>query len=381
MALLISLTALSIDSVLPAMSYIANDLDIVSKNSTQYIISSLIFGMSFGLIFFGPFSDAYGRKNSVYIGGFIYVMGCLLSLVSLSFEVMLMGRFLQGLGSASCRVVTSAMIRDKYEGDAMAKVMSFIMIVFVMVPALAPSIGQIILLVSGWRSIFLFMLLLSLVAMVWLRYGQSETLIKEKRIPLSIDNILKGAKETLRHKKTRTYMFISGLVFGSIVSYISLVQQIFQDQYKLGKLFPVMFGSLAIFIGISSFVNARWVERLGAKKICIRALLVILVVTVIFLPYCFYRGGHPFLLALWVYFAIVFFCFGLLFGNLSSLALQPMGHIAGVANSVISSLQSLIAVFFGSFVASQYQGSILPLLLGFLISAALSFGLIKTIKN
>lgn len=381
MALLISLTALSIDSVLPGMSSIAKELGVSGENSIQYIISVLILGKSFGLLFFGPISDAYGRKLSIYIGIIIYVLGCLASALAPVYEVMLLGRFFQGVGAASCRVVTSAMIRDQYEGNAMAKVMSFIMIVFVMVPALAPSVGQLIIFILDWRSIFLFMSLLSLVALAWLYFGQEETLKKENRIPFLLSNIKSGALETLKNKKTRTYMLISGLVFGSIVAYISSVQQIFQDQYKLGELFPVAFGSLALFIGIASFANARWVERLGAKAICVRSLLVIIAACLLFLPYCYMTNGHPLLYLLFIFFGFVFFCLGLLFGNLSSLALQPMGHIAGVANSVITSLQSLIAVFFGGYIGSLYQGSVLPLIIGFAISAVLSYGLIKTIKN
>ncbi len=387
MAILMSFVALAIDAMLPALAQIGQDLNVHNANDVQLVISTIFLGMGLGLVFFGPFSDSFGRKPAIYLGMGIFMIGCLASIFSTTFEVMIAGRLLQGLGAASCRVITLAMIRDRFEGNTMAKVMSLIMIIFILIPALAPSIGQGILLFASWRSIFVFMLGLGIVSVLWLALKQPETLSKGDRLPFSLKIILNGIIETIKNRISRNYTIASGLIFGAFVGYLSSAQQILQEQYQLGDKFAFVFGFLALAIGLASFANSKWVDKYGMEALCKQALIVLVAIALVFLPICYYLSGHPSLLALMVYLIITFFCFGILLGNFNTLAIQPLGHIAGVANSVISSLQTLLSVGLGGFIGYSYDGTVLPLTVGFFILGICSLILVlrltkvKKVKN
>ncbi len=367
MAFFMSFVALSIDAMLPALGQIAQDLQVANPNDVQLVISSIFLGMGLGLVFFGPLSDSYGRKIAIYLGMAVFMVGCVASILASTFEVMLFGRLLQGLGGAACRVVTLAMIRDRFEGNLMAKVMSFIMIIFILVPALAPSIGQLILYVADWRGIFVFMLILSVLSLVWLFLGQEETLAVERRRPFSLLAIAAGIRETVTNRLARGYTVVAGLIFGAFIGYLSSSQQILQVQYALGDTFALVFGCLALTIGFSSFANSRWVDRVGMEVLCRRALTILVGISALFLPISLFYQGHPPLAMFLVFLSSSFFCFGILFGNFNTLAVQSLGHIAGVANSVIGSLQTLISVILGGVIGSYYNGTVLPLVSGFFI--------------
>lgn len=379
MALLMSFVALAIDAMLPALGQIAIDLKVVNRNDVQQVISSIFLGMSFGLVFFGPFSDSYGRKPAIYLGMSIFILGCLISIFSQSFEVMILGRILQGLGGASCRVITIAMIRDKFEGAQMGKVMSLIMIFFIMVPALAPSIGQLILMLASWRAIFYLMLILGAISMIWLALYQEETLPKEKRLKFSFKTIINGILETLKNRVSRSYTLAAAFVFGAFISYLSSSQQIFQTQYGVGKLFSLYFGVLALSIGSASFANSKWLEIHSMEFLCFKALKFMVLLSLIFLPIAFYFKGNPPLIILMAYFMGTFFTLGILFGNFNTLAIQPLGHIAGVANSVISSIQTLISVLIGGTISHFYDGSIVPIVSSFLVLGFLSLLIVRSV--
>ncbi|WDE03309.1 multidrug effflux MFS transporter [Thalassomonas viridans] len=365
MAILMSLVALTIDAMLPALSQIGTSLQVADSNDSQLIITSVFLGMAMGLIFYGPLSDAYGRKKIIYLGIGIFILGNLLSIFSNSFPVMLAGRVLQGFGVASCRVVSLAMIRDQFAGPQMGKVMSLIMMFFIMVPALAPSVGQGILLFSHWRAIFVLVLVFGLICFFWLHFRQAETLVPEKRIPLSLASLKAGAAETLKHPVSRSYMLASGITFGAFLGYLSSAQQILQHQYQLGELFSLYFGALALAIGLSSFANSRLVMHFDMAKLCHWALIVITVTALAFYCYVEVLAEQPSLTALMAYLAVTFFSVGILFGNLNTLALHPLGHIAGIATSVISSVQTFISVLIGGIIGQLYDASVVPLVLGF----------------
>ena len=298
--------------------------------------------------------------------------------------MMLIGRVVQGFGAAACRVVTLAMIRDNFSGKEMGRVMSLIMVIFIMVPALAPSLGQLVLLVAEWRVIFWLIFMLALAGLLWLHFRQPETLSEENRIPFSLKNIIAGIRETLSHPYTRGYTIGSGLMFGAFVGYLSTAQQILQIQYQLGDLFSLYFGCLALAIGCSSFVNSRLVMRFPMEILCLVSLSVLCVISLVF--YCYIQmmlepslvvGGvpQPSLVAFMLYLASVFFCFGVLFGNFNTLAVHPLGHIAGVATSVISSVQTLLSVGIGGLIGQYYNGTVQPLVLGFLVCGLVTLGI------
>ncbi|GHB60653.1 Bcr/CflA family drug resistance efflux transporter [Psychrosphaera saromensis] len=381
MALLMSLLALAIDSVLPALSQLGSDLQVAEGNDIQLVLSSIFFGMAFGLIFYGPISDSFGRKKTIYLGVGVFILGDLISLFAVDFNMMIIGRVIQGFGAAACRVVSLAMIRDKFEGPEMGRVMSLIVMFFIIVPAIAPSIGQGILWVGDWRAIFAFVFVVSLLSIVWLHFRQEETLIVEKRLPFTITVIVHGIKETLSNKTSRNYMLASGFIFGSFIGYLSSSQQLLQVHYQLGEQFALYFGVLALAVGLSSFANSKLVMRYKMVNLCLVSLTGLLAFSTMFLVYCLVITGEPALLVLMMYLSATFFCFGILFGNLNALAVQPLGHIAGVATSVISSIQTLISVFIGGYIGYLYNGSVMPLTIGFLICALLSIILVLMAKQ
>ena len=364
MAILMSLVALTIDSILPALSDIGQSLQVQNANDTQFVLSGVFFGMAFGLMIYGPLSDSFGRKPALYLGIGIFIIGDLISLFAQDFTFMVIGRIAQGFGAASCRVVTTAMIRDKFEGQQMGQVMSLIMVLFILVPALAPSFGQLILYVAHWRAIFLFVLAIALLALGLLYFRQQETLAEDNRRSFSRSAIWQGMKETFSHPISRLYMFASGIIFGSFVGYLSSSQQIIQVHYQTGEAFALYFGLLALAIGFSSFVNSKLVTRFSMEKLCTMSLLLLSILSILFV---WYMQTHQISLGLFLgYMSVTFFCFGILFGNLSTLALSPLGHIAGVATSVIASIQTLISVGVGGAIGAAYDNTIAPLTYGFL---------------
>ncbi len=381
MAFLMSLTAISIDTILPALGQIGEDLAVQNPNDIQLVISTLFIGLALGILFFGPFADSFGRKKTIYLGIGIFLCGCLASIFSSSFEIMLLGRVLQGFGTASCRIATMCMIRDKFEGNAMARIMSFIMIIFILSPALAPSLGQIILLFAHWRVIFIVMFLIGIGCLIWLALGQEETLKAENRHPFKIKPIIQAAHETLNNKIARGYTIASGLIFGAFVGYLNSAQQILQEQYALGEAFAIVFGFLALGLGIASFANSRWVYKFGMEKICHTSLLVMVTATTLFFPISLYFEGNPPLVLLIIYFLVVFFCAGLLFGNFNTMAIHPLGHIAGAASSVIGFIQTLLSAGFGATIGYLYNGTVNPLIIGFFILGICSFLLVSRLSK
>ncbi len=367
MAALMSLVALAIDSMLPALDQIGASLGVLDPNDNQLIISTLFLGMAMGLMLYGPLSDSYGRKRAIYLGILIFLLGNLISLYSENLTFMLIGRLCQGFGAAAARVVTMAMIRDKFEGREMGKVMSLIMVFFVMVPAIAPSLGQGILLFASWRGIFWLLFFAGTGGVLWLHFRQPETLAREKRLRFSLLTIFAGVKETLKHPIARYYMIAAGIIFGSFVGYLSSAQQVLQIQYQLGETFSLYFGALALAIGFSSLVNSRLVMRYRMDTLCFAALALLSIVSTLFFFYAQGFAGQPPLAALMGYLAVTFFCLGILFGNLNTLAVQSLGHIAGVATSVISSIQTLLSVIIGSLIGQAYDGTVRPMVLGFLV--------------
>lgn len=375
MAILMSLVALTIDSILPALSLIGEELQVSNVNDTQLVLSSVFFGMAFGLMVYGPIADSFGRKKTLYLGISIFLIGDLISIFAQDFSLMLFGRIAQGFGAASCRVVTTAMIRDKFEGQQMGRVMSLIMVLFVIVPALAPSIGQLILWFTHWRAIFLFVLFVAATGLALLYFRQEETLAPEHKRPFSVSSIAEAIKETITHPTTSLYTLAAGIVFGSFIGYLSSAQQILQLQYQTGEMFAIYFGTLAIAIGLASFSNSKLVMKFQIEKLCLSALFALTALSIGFFSYYGYVGSQPSLPTFLVYLGLVFFCFGILFGNLSTLAVQPLGHIAGIATSVVASVQTLISVAVGVAIGGAYDGTVMPLTLGFVLCGVSGFAL------
>ena len=380
-ALIISLVALSIDVMLPALQQIGGELGAPRANDAQLVITALFVGLALGQVFFGPLSDSVGRKPAIYAGLLLFIIGCLMSILATDFTVMLAGRVLQGLGAAGPRSVTVALVRDQYEGRAMARVMSLVMAVFIMVPALAPGIGQIILAIAHWRAIFGFMLAVAVVSLVWFALRQPETLAPERRARFSPGRILLAVRETCTSRVAFGYTLASGLIFGAFVGYLNTAQQIFQIQYGLGALFPLYFGALALAIGGASLVNARLVLRHGMRRISAWALGLLTGLSLAFLVLAYAMAGAPPLWVLMAYLLAAFFCIGMLFANFNALAMEPLGHIAGVGAAVIGSLTTLISLILGTAIGQAYDGTVLPLIAGFALLGLAAIAVMRWIER
>lgn len=367
MALMISLVALSIDTMLPALATIGHDLGVQRANDNQLIISLLLLGLSIGQVIYGPMSDSIGRKPAIYAGFGLFIIGALIALFSRNFSMMLAGRFLQGIGAAGPRIVSMALIRDQYQGRDMARVMSFVMAVFILVPAVGPLFGQTILLMAHWRVIFVVFLIMALIAVTWFAIRQPETLPPDRRLPFSLYRIALAIREILTTRMAIGCTIAAGLVFGGFMGYLNSAQQVFQNQYGLGRLFPLYFSSLALAIGGASFLNARLVVRYGMRALSNRAMQTITGLSLLFLPVVFILNGQPPLWMLMIFLVVSFFCIGLLFGNLNAMAMEPLGHIAGIGAAVVGSLSTFIAVMLGLVIGQNYNGTVLPVVSGFAI--------------
>jgi len=375
LALTISLVALAIDSMLPALPAIAADLGVVDPNDRQMVITILFAGFGIAQILYGPISDSVGRKPVIYAGFLIFILGSLLCILSNDFDTMLIGRFLQGFGAAGPRTVVVAMVRDRHEGRAMARIMSLVTSVFILVPVVAPSVGQGIILMAHWRAIFWMLLALGIITSVWFALRQEETLTIERRRELSFVRILRAIAETCRTRVALGYMLATGLVFGAFVGYLTSAQQIFQEMYGMGTLFPICFGALAATLGAASLVNAKLVMRFGMRKLSNRALWAHTVLSLIFVFVAFAFDGQPPFWLFMAYMLAAFFLIGLLFGNFNALAMAPLGHIAGVGAAVIGALTTFVSAGTGAIIGQAYQGTILPLCVGFAVLGVLSLAM------
>ena len=376
MALMTSIVALSTDAMLPALPIIGRDLGVEFANDNQLVISAFFFGLAVGQVFFGPASDSIGRKSAISIGFAIFAAGCVLSIVATDFNTMLAGRVLQGIGAAGPRTVAVALVRDKYAGRAMARIMSFVMTVFILVPIVAPLLGQGILYVGNWQGIFFLFLALAVVAFLWLTIRQPETLSRDKRHRFSLGRIGGAVIEVCSTRMAIGAALAAGAIFSAMIGYLTSSQQIFQDAYGVGNLFPVFFAVLAVAIGVASIVNARLVMRLGMQKLTVWSLSALIVMSAVFFVIAMSFGGVPPLWSFMLYGLPTFFCMGVLFGNLNAMAMEPLGHIAGVGSAVVASLTGFISLIIGSSIGRSYDGTVLPLVSGYGVLAAVALVLV-----
>jgi DHA1 family bicyclomycin/chloramphenicol resistance-like MFS transporter len=379
-ALLISLVALSIDAMLPALSQIGNDLG-AEENERQLVVTFLFLGLAIAQLFFGPLSDSIGRRRSIFLGLGIFIAGCIVSAFATSLPMMLAGRFLQGFGAAGPRIVTVALVRDRFEGRAMAEIMSLVMMVFILVPALAPGVGQTILLVAEWHYIFGVLALLALIAFAWLALRQPETLPPERRRPFSAAAIYAAFRETCTHRIAFGYTIAGGFIFGSFLGYLNSAQQIYQDIYGTGEMFAVYFGVIALAIGAASYANARLVGKHGMRRISMIALGCKVVLSIAVLPLAWVFDGVPPLYPFIGYQMLSFFFIGMLFANFNSLAMEPMGHIAGSASAVISSMMTFMSMILGGIVGQAFDGTVLPMIAGFAVFGSISLSIMLWIER
>jgi len=382
MAMVAATVAFSIDAMLPALPEMGAALSPDDLNRAQLIITSFVLGMGVGTLFTGPLSDAYGRKPVMIGGAIVYIVACAVAWQAETMEVMLAARIVQGLGAAGPRVVAMALIRDLYAGPDMARILSFVMIVFALVPAMAPTIGHYIVVAFDWPAIFVAFMLFSLATTFWLLIRQPETLTPENRRPLSIAALWSAMVEMFTHRTACLSILIQTLTFAMLFSMLSSTQQVFDVTYGQGDVFHLWFGGLAVIAASSGFLNARLVVRLGMRAI-IKGMYTAQIGLSILLIAVLIAGLPPEVgfaaYVLWV--LGNFFQAGMTIGNLNALGMEEMGHIAGLAASVIAAVATIGAVIIAAPIALQFDGTPMPMAVGTLVLAGLALWLTMMIKR
>jgi DHA1 family bicyclomycin/chloramphenicol resistance-like MFS transporter len=366
MAMLFATIAISIDAMLPALPDIARALTPDAPNAAQLVVTSFVLGMGIGTLFAGPLSDAFGRKRIIMLGSAVYALAALACYFAPTLEVLLAARIVQGIGAAAPRTVSIAMIRDLYSGRGMARIMSFVMMVFTVIPAVAPLMGQGIIAIADWHAIFLAYIAFSAVIMLWMGLRQPETLPRDARRPLNLATLWSATRELGRHRVIVISTLVQALTLGSLFATLSSMSGIFEVRFDRADTFPLWFAVIAVCSISGSLLNSRIVMSLGMRRVINAALAAQLCLTLLCLA-AIMTGLMPEFLAfpahlLWS--IGLFAMLGLTMGNLNALAMEPVGHIAGLAASVISSLATVGSVLLAIPVGLAFNGTVLPLLAG-----------------
>ncbi|XHP72462.1 Bicyclomycin resistance protein [Arenibacter antarcticus] len=375
-----SIVALAIDALLPAMATIGDTLGSHDPTENQKLITMIFLGLGIGQLILGPLSDSFGRKPIVYFGFALFSVASLICVFAPSLEWMLVGRILQGVGLSAARTISISMIRDSYKGDYMAKIMSFVTAFFILVPIVAPAMGKFFLDRFGWESIFYVQLVATFIIGLWFWKRQPETLKPEYTIKFSRHVYLKGLKALLGYKETVAFTIISGLITGAFMVYLSAAQQIFENQYGLADDFPYIFAGLAISVGISTLLNGTLVVKLGMRKLSFISLGLFCAVSLTYIS-LFWNTGNPPLWVLITFLALQFFTLGFLFGNLRAIAMEPIGHMAGIGAAITGFVSTMIAIPIATYIGSFMVGTTLPLFIGFSLCGGLSFFILLAVRR
>lgn len=368
-AALMALNALAIDIMLPGLQQIGASLAVENENHRQYVITAYILGFGAPQLLYGPISDRLGRRGPLLVGMVVYVAAAGAASFAPSFEMLLALRFLQGLGAAGTRVIAVSLVRDVFGGRAMAEVMSLVFMVFMIVPVVAPLLGQGVILFSEWPMIFVLMAAIATIATLWAFLRLPETLAQERRRPFSAAAVLDGFRIVLTNQVALCYTIASTLVFGGLFGFINSAQQIYVGIYRLGVWFPVLFAVVAGMMAVSSFANARLVGRFGMRRLSHGALLGFLAVNVV--TFSLALAGPVPLWAFATLFTLAMLQFGWIGSNFNAIAMEPLGHVAGTASAVQGFIQTLGGGLIGAGIGQAFDGTVVPFTAGFCL---LGFG-------
>jgi DHA1 family bicyclomycin/chloramphenicol resistance-like MFS transporter len=362
------LMSLSIDNLLPAFGAIQSSFGIADASEMQLLISTYMGAFALMQIFYGPLSDIIGRRPALMIGLAVYCVGTVIAIFAQSFGLLLVARAIQGMGGAAIRVLVVAIVRDRYSGREMARVMSLIIMVFIVVPVFAPAIGSLFLWLGGWRLIFISMLALAGLVVTGFALRMPETLHPEYRFPFSLRRILEGALQTVTTRASIGYASAMGLTMGVLFGYLMSSPQIFQTEvYGLGPLFPIAFGTIAAVLGVASFVNSRLVRRLGMRRLSHFGLCAFIVMASLLLGAALLFAGRPPLALFGPLLAASLFLMSLMMVNFNTMAMEPLGAIAGTASSIIGLYTTLAGTLLGLLIGQAFDGTVIPLGVGFLL--------------
>jgi DHA1 family bicyclomycin/chloramphenicol resistance-like MFS transporter len=362
-AALMATNALAIDSMLPALPDIGEALGIVSPNDRQWVVTSYLLGFGAAQVIYGTLADRFGRRRVLLIGLAIYAVGSLAATFAASFEAMMVARVVQGIGAAASRVLAVSIVRDTFSGRQMARVMSLAFIVFLAVPILAPSIGQIIILVAPWRWIFALLGLFGIVVALWVARKLPETLRPEDRTPIAFWPVIRAFGICLTKRQSVGYMLAMTFVIGSLFGFINASQQLFEDVFRASDIFTIVFAVIAGFMAFASFLNSRIVERFGMRRVSHTALIGYLAATLAHGAVAL--AGYETLWTFTLFQCATMFFFGLMASNFGALAMDPLGHVAGTASSVQGFVSTVGGALIGFWIGQHFNGTALPIVLGF----------------
>ncbi len=371
---LMALNALAIDIMLPALSDISEHYKLAVENHQQWVIFAYVFGFGAPQLIFGPISDRFGRKGLLQICLVGYVIAGATCMLTHSFSLLLVMRFIHGVFASGIRVIAVSIVRDLMAGRAMARVMSLVMTVFMIVPVLAPAIGTGVMLFASWQWTFGLLAIAGMMMLLWVQFRLSETLPAEARQPLSARSTASAYWQVVTTRVTFGYMAASGVIFGALFAFIASSEQVFSDVFGKHDSFALWFGGIAACLAVANFTNARIVERIGMRRIShiVMIAFVALSLTNVIAMQVF---GER-LAIFYPLFGLTFACFGMMGANFSALALEPLGKIAGTASAAYGFATSTVASGFGYLVASQFNGTVTPVMLGFVGLGVVSLAII-----
>jgi DHA1 family bicyclomycin/chloramphenicol resistance-like MFS transporter len=370
-AMLMALAALGMDTMLVALPDIARTFSVPDENDRQLVVTTYLLGMAAGQPFYGPLSDRFGRKPVLAAGIVLFILGSLWAFLAPSFGAVLAARTVQGFGAASPRVLVTAIVRDRFSGREMARTMSFVMMIFIMVPIFAPAVGAGILHLFGpWHWIFVFLLLAACLVLGWMILRLPETRHDSDQVPMSTRSLSRNIVTVVTNRQALGYTVAMGFMLGTMMSYVGSTQQIFVDVYGLEQEFPLIFGSLAFVLAIAALLSARLVSTMGIRRLSHMALIGYVAVCAVFALFGF--PEHPPLPVFSAFMAALFLCFGLIVPNFNTLAMGPLGHIAGMASSFIGFYTTAAGAIAGWLIGQAFDGTVRPLAIGFTTLGAMA---------
>ncbi|MHA6289344.1 multidrug effflux MFS transporter [Maricaulis sp. CAU 1757] len=370
-----AVVALAIDLMLPALDNIATSLDAARANDQQYIVSLYLIGFGAAHLLYGPLADRFGRKPVIQVSLGLFLVMSVICALTPTFELLLIARFFQGAAAAACRVIATAIARDLTSGRRMAEVMSMVMTAFMVVPVLAPGLGQLILTFAPWRWIFGFLVIFAGGMMVWLQLRLPETLHERYRASLSLRSMAKAYREVARHRQFVGYTLAAIPFFGGLYGFLATSQQVFVDHFGLSDAaFPLAFAAIASGIGAASYINSRLVGRLGQRRLSHSALLAFTVVSG--LHAALLVSGLVSLPVFLVLLGLAMAFLGLIAANFSALTMEPVGHVAGTASAIYGFLTGVAGALLGSLIGQMYDGSPVPLIAGQAVLGAIAVAVV-----
>jgi MFS transporter, DHA1 family, multidrug resistance protein len=378
-ASIMALNPLAMDIMLPALPDIGAAFQVGNANRLQTILSAFLIGFGVAQFVIGPLSDRFGRRPVLLAGMTTYCVASLLAIVAPSFEMLLLARVLQGLGTAATRVIATSIVRDCYAGRRMASVMSLAMMVFIAVPVIAPSFGQAVMLLTQWRGIFIILMIYGVLALAWSALRMPETLPPSERKSLAVKVVLGSYWQTISNRQTLGYALAAGGLMGNLFGFVFSSQQVFTEIYHLGRYFPVAFAGIAVGVAIAGFLNSRFVGRLGMRVMSHGALVGYALVSALMLA-----GAKFDMLPLPVFMvlsALMMFAFGLMLANFTALAMEPQGHIAGTASSLYGSITTLLGIGVGVTIGQDYDGTLVPFATGFFLCTLAALAVVLVVEK